>query len=263
MTATCGDGLSGRPGRGYARGMIPGRFGCSVLALVLLTGAVLVTGRADAARTKTAETLYRLRPDARMCPSPACGGFWASRVNGATAACLGGEARPACYVATLGLQPFRAAQQARIRAALPLGRALIGGSFVSYPSGRVPEARLAAGAKRLARGRRRQHYRHGLPRRRHRHQVHPRAVFLLSRDHRERRALADALGARPRGSGRPEACRGTGRDASAHGPRARRRRDRLGLAIRLARSGPPPDRNPAVATRRVTRPHAGARPTRA
>src|SRR5262245_19262930 len=126
------------PASGYARCVVSGRFACSALALVLLAGGMLACTWARAAAVQTGETVYRLRPDPRMCPSPACGGFWAARVNSSATTCVAGESRAACYVAAVGLQRFAADRQARVRLALPQGRALITGAIVPYLNGAFP-----------------------------------------------------------------------------------------------------------------------------
>jgi Domain of unknown function (DUF6748) len=82
---------------------------------------------------------YRLRPDPRLCPSPLCGGFWASRVNQARTPCRGGKPQPACYVAAVDLSALPPDARARAEAALAGGRVLIrgrigAGSVPHFPS---------------------------------------------------------------------------------------------------------------------------------
>src|SRR5438093_4560982 len=45
--------------------------------------------------------VYQVRPDPRLCPSPLCGGAFASLVNLAHTPCIDGSEREACYVADL------------------------------------------------------------------------------------------------------------------------------------------------------------------
>lgn len=43
---------------------------------------------------------FSLAPDLRLCPSPACGGWWLEAVNQSTTTCLDGSQQAACYVAS-------------------------------------------------------------------------------------------------------------------------------------------------------------------
>lgn len=47
-----------------------------------------------------ARSIYVVRPDPRLCPSPLCGGYWVSRANHSRTRCHDGLFRPRCYVAT-------------------------------------------------------------------------------------------------------------------------------------------------------------------
>ena len=42
---------------------------------------------------------YLVEPDPRLCPSPLCGGYWASLANHSQTRCHDGVLRPRCYVA--------------------------------------------------------------------------------------------------------------------------------------------------------------------
>jgi hypothetical protein len=46
-----------------------------------------------------ARSIYVVRPDLRLCPSPLCGGYWVSRANHSRTRCHDGLLRPRCYVA--------------------------------------------------------------------------------------------------------------------------------------------------------------------
>ena len=72
------------------------------LALAAVAGALVLTAAATSAPVPAAP-IFRVRPDLRMCPSPACGGFWVARANRATTMCAGGAARAWCYVAEITL----------------------------------------------------------------------------------------------------------------------------------------------------------------
>jgi hypothetical protein len=78
------------------------------LALAAVAGALLLATAAIPAPTPAGSTIYRVRPDPRMCPSPLCGGFWVTRVNRSTTVCGDGVARVSCYVA--GIVPAGAAR---------------------------------------------------------------------------------------------------------------------------------------------------------
>jgi len=67
--------------------------------------AVLVLPAATASATAlpppfpVAQSIYVVRPDPRLCPSPLCGGYWVSRANHSRTRCHDGLLRPRCYVA--------------------------------------------------------------------------------------------------------------------------------------------------------------------
>ena len=120
----------------------------SVAVALSLAGSAASAG--DAAGSTS---VYRLRADPRLCPSPQCGGFWASRVNSTLSVCLGGRQLPSCYAAEVGLSAFPKHSRASIRSAVATGRALIGGSFARYsPAGFPQLAKLVAVSAWLALG---------------------------------------------------------------------------------------------------------------
>jgi hypothetical protein len=71
--------------------------GWIVMSAVVSAALVLATV-GTSAPTPAAGTIFRVRPDLRMCPSPLCGGFWVRRANRATTTCVDGTARAWCYV---------------------------------------------------------------------------------------------------------------------------------------------------------------------
>jgi hypothetical protein len=98
-----------------------------------------------------ARTIYVVRPDPRLCPSPLCGGYWVSRANHARTRCHDGLFRPRCYVAIAidagNREPFGAGLPANalVRAAIgtwtfdgfgELGAIVIGD--VWWPVGQEP-----------------------------------------------------------------------------------------------------------------------------
>jgi hypothetical protein len=66
-----------------------------VALVAVLTGAQPATSGAPA----FGPAYYVVRPDPRLCPSPLCGGYWASLGNRARTECSDGMRRPRCYVA--------------------------------------------------------------------------------------------------------------------------------------------------------------------
>jgi len=122
----------------YPRGVFVRR---TLVAAVCLAAALLPAG-ATGGGAMTA-TVYSVRADPRMCPSPMCGGFWASRVNWTLTPCLTGVARAACYAATVDLSALTAPARVRAQPALSSGRALVEGAFAHYASP-FPLAKLVA-----------------------------------------------------------------------------------------------------------------------
>ncbi len=119
-----------------------------LLTLQLLVGIALAatpSPPADAASRAAATALYRVRPDPRLCPSPACGGFWASLANRAATRCRDGGTRPACYVASIDLDRLAGASRSRAEAALAAPGTLVAGGFDDFHSVDFPQlASLAA-----------------------------------------------------------------------------------------------------------------------
>lgn len=124
-----------------------------LVAAVLVTVALVSTGAAArSSTTPRTTTVYRLRGDPRMCPSPMCGGFWASRVNRTTARCLDGVARASCYAASIDLSALTPTARAHARPALSTGRALVEGAFARYSNAFPQLAKLVATRVWLAAG---------------------------------------------------------------------------------------------------------------
>jgi hypothetical protein len=119
----------------------------SLLAAALAAVALVVaTARAEGPATLAplASDIYRLRADARLCPSPMCGGFWASGVNKTLTTCLDGVSRPACYVGSIDLTALPVTAQSSLRSALSSGRVLLEGAFASKRTVGDELPRLAA-----------------------------------------------------------------------------------------------------------------------
>ena len=118
----------------------------TLVAAVCLAAALLPAGAFAGATGRAANTatVYSVRVDPRMCPSPMCGGFWAGRVNWKLTPCLTGVARAACYAATVDLSALTAPARLRAQPALPSGRALVEGAFAHYGSTFPQLAKLVA-----------------------------------------------------------------------------------------------------------------------
>jgi hypothetical protein len=108
----------------------------ALTAVALLVATAIAEQPADGALASGA--VYRLRADPRMCPSPRCGGFWASAVNRTVTTCLEGTSKPACYVASIDLTALAPSAQASLRAALASGRVLLQGVFARRGSDELP-----------------------------------------------------------------------------------------------------------------------------
>lgn len=72
------------------------RVGCLVLIVL-----VAVSGLVGSARSQSSigASIYTVRVDPRLCPSPLCGGYWVALANGARTHCADGRRRSRCYVA--------------------------------------------------------------------------------------------------------------------------------------------------------------------
>ena len=94
--------------------------------------------------------VFAVEPDARLCPSPWCGGYWVHLVNRKETTCADGTVAPRCYVADidwtlLGLPPE---QLEKLRAATAAGLVLLGGhlelrGFPTFEGLGILVARLA------------------------------------------------------------------------------------------------------------------------
>lgn len=125
-----------------------------LVAAMSVAVAFVSTGSSPgASNTGPGATVYQLRNDMRMCPSPACGGFWASRVNFRLTTCLDSTGLAACYAASVDLSALAPAVRPRARLALTAGRALVEGAFGRYPSSAGPQlAKLVAARVWIAAG---------------------------------------------------------------------------------------------------------------
>lgn len=126
-----------------------------LVAAVFVTVALGVSSASARISTPTDHAVYRLRSDARLCPSPMCGGFWASRVNRTSTTCLDGSERAACYTASIDLARLAPDVRARVRPALGSARVLVVGTFARYAIDEFPQlAKLDVDSAWLAAGRR-------------------------------------------------------------------------------------------------------------
>lgn len=70
-----------------------------LLVLGIAALSVLAASPAASAPAGSSSSYYLVQPDPRLCPSPACGGYWVELVNHARTRCSDGELRSRCYVA--------------------------------------------------------------------------------------------------------------------------------------------------------------------
>lgn len=66
-----------------------------VIAGALVAGAIPAGGQ----NVYDVPSLFVVRVDPRLCPSPACGGYWVSEANQARTKCVDLRSSPRCYVA--------------------------------------------------------------------------------------------------------------------------------------------------------------------
>jgi len=113
----------------------------AILALVLGLAAGAPAGR------PAPSIVYRLRPDPRLCPSPLCGGYFASEVNRTRTTCADGTARPACHALEIDTsRVLLPAQWAQLQRRLTFDQVLVAGTLTTVPAqnGLPAEDRLVA-----------------------------------------------------------------------------------------------------------------------
>jgi hypothetical protein len=81
---------------------------------------------------RAVSSYYLARQDARLCPSPRCGGLWIRLVNRSRTACGDGSTQRECYVAVVHLSDLRLGERKLLRLArlFEAGRALFRGTLV-------------------------------------------------------------------------------------------------------------------------------------
>ncbi|HSF62640.1 MAG TPA: DUF6748 domain-containing protein [Gaiellaceae bacterium] len=72
----------------------------SAVSLVVLVVALGTGSSATGGPPPVGASVYVVRPDPRLCPSPLCGGYWVARANHARTRCHDELLRPRCYVAS-------------------------------------------------------------------------------------------------------------------------------------------------------------------
>jgi hypothetical protein len=114
----------------------------ALAALAVLAGLLAGAAPAPAEQTLRPSLYYLGRADARMCPSPYCGGFWIWAVNTGEARCAD-RIGPSCYVAALELDPrLDEARRARLTRLFGTGRALMDGHLAAARIEGFPELRV-------------------------------------------------------------------------------------------------------------------------
>jgi hypothetical protein len=81
---------------------------------------------------RSVSSYYLARADARLCPSPMCGGIWVRLVNRSQTTCGDGSGQRECYAAEADLRGLRVAEKRRaeLQRLLTEGRALARGKLV-------------------------------------------------------------------------------------------------------------------------------------
>ena len=96
-----------------------------LVAALLLGTAFLATANA-ARQPPTGTAMFVVQHDARLCPSPLCGGYWVALANAARTRCQDGLRHPRCYAAVAVDARGRAVgdipEDALVRGAIDLGR---------------------------------------------------------------------------------------------------------------------------------------------
>jgi hypothetical protein len=100
------------------------RAGLALLFVVALGGAL----GAAAGPASVESSIYVVRPDPRLCPSPLCGGYWISRANHARTRCHDGLLRLRCYVSVA----IGSESREPLAAGLP-ANALVRGAIGTWP----------------------------------------------------------------------------------------------------------------------------------
>ena len=96
----------------------------TLIAAIVLAAAGM--GSADARTPPAGTAMLVVQHDARVCPSPRCGGYWVALANGVRTRCVDGQRQLRCYAARAtdrGRQDIgRLAEGSLVRGALDLGR---------------------------------------------------------------------------------------------------------------------------------------------
>lgn len=95
------------------------------LVVTLVFGAAWIAG-AEARTPPSGTAMFVVRNDARLCPSPRCGGYLVALANGVRTRCVDGLRHPRCYAGVAadrsGRKLGRLADGALVRGALEAGR---------------------------------------------------------------------------------------------------------------------------------------------
>ena len=102
--------------------------------------AAALSGAATAHSPNGTATYFGIRPDMRLCPSPACGGWWASRVNRSVTICGNGLPGEECYAAELDLAALKLSDERRtaLERAAATGTTLLRGRLERRPGSGPP-----------------------------------------------------------------------------------------------------------------------------
>jgi hypothetical protein len=99
------------------------------LLLILLAVAGTAVSSSSARTPAKGASMFVVQHDPRLCPSPACGGYWVALANGVRTRCGNGQAAARCYVARIVDRYGRPFTQdipegALVRGAIELGQKL-------------------------------------------------------------------------------------------------------------------------------------------
>lgn len=72
----------------------------SAVSLLVVVVIFAVGSSASGSLPPVGTSIYVVRPDPRLCPSPRCGGYWVALANHARTRCHDGLLRARCYVAS-------------------------------------------------------------------------------------------------------------------------------------------------------------------
>ena len=103
-----------------------------LVGLLAIAAALAAGAPASGDPPRSVSSYYLARADARLCPSPMCGGIWVKLVNTSATACGDGTRRKECYAASADLSRLRIDGKGRelLQRLVTEGRAVARGKLV-------------------------------------------------------------------------------------------------------------------------------------